>query len=167
VVEAFNQNIKGVEYKRFSKTVKEVVAFHGDRTYKYSQDIIKNLKKKNYYLLAISHSPQIVVKEFCKKIGFDKTYGRILEIDKKNKITGKVLYLDLIKNKANILKRAVEKEDLTMKGSVGVGDTESDISFLEMVENPVCFNPNKKLYQHGKKAGWKIVVERKDVVYYL
>jgi phosphoserine phosphatase len=78
-----------------------------------------------------------------------------------------VLYLELISDKAEILKRAVEKEKLTLKGSVGVGDTESDVAFLKMVERPICFNPNQKLYQYAKRAGWEIVVERKDVVYHL
>jgi len=34
---------------------------------------------------------------------------------------------------AKVLLRAVEKEGLTLAGSVGVGDTESDIAFLKMV----------------------------------
>ena len=165
VVKVFLENIKGVGYNEFSKTSKKVVAFHKDRIYRYSRDIIRDLKKKNYYLLAISHSPQKVVKEFCKKMGFDKIYGRIYEIDKQKRFTGEVLYLDVINDKAEILKRAIEKEKLTLKGSVGVGDTESDIAFLKMVEKPICFNPNRKLYQYAKRAGWKIIVERKDVIY--
>lgn len=167
VVKAFMQSIKGVKYNEFSKIARKVADFHKDRTYKYSRDIIKDLKKKNYYLLAISNSPQKVVKEFCRKLGFDKIYGRIYEIDKQKKFTGKVVYLDLISDKAEILKRAVEKENLTLQGSVGVGDTESDIAFLKMVEKPVCFNPNQKLYKYAKSKGWKIIVERKDVIYKL
>ncbi len=167
VVKAFKQNIKGVHYNEFSKVTKKVAAFHKDRTYLYSRDIIRNLKKKNYYLLAISHSPQKVVKEFCKKMGFDKIYGQIYEIDRQKRFTGKVLYTELISDKAEILKHAVEKEKLTLKGSVGLGDTESDITFLKIVEKPICFNPNKKLYEYAKRAGWKIIVERKDVIYHL
>jgi len=167
VVKAFMRNIKGVRYGEFSKVAQKVVAFHKDRVYRYSRDIIKKLKKKNYYLLAISNSPQRVVKEFCRKMEFDKIYGRIYEIDKHQRFTGKVLYLDIINDKAEILKRAVEKEKLTLKGSIGVGDTESDIAFLKIVEKPVCFNPNLKLYKYAKRQGWKIVVERKDVVYQL
>ena len=167
VVKAFIQNIKGVSYNEFSRIAKKVAVFHKDRTYQYTRDIIKSLKKKNYYLLAISNSPQMVVKEFCQKMDFDKIYGRIYEIDKQKRITGNVLHLELINDKAEILKRAIEKEKLTIKGSVGVGDTESDIAFLKMVEKPICFNPNKKLYQHAKRVGWKIIVERKDVVYNL
>ena len=166
VVKAFMQNIKGVQYDEFSKISEKVILFHKDRIYQYSRDIIKDLKKKNYYLLAISHSPQKIVKEFCKKIEFDKIYGRIYEIDEQKRFTGKVFCEELISDKAEILKRAVEKENLTLKGSVGVGDTESDIAFLKMVEKPICFNPNQKLYQYAKRAGWKIVVERKDVIYH-
>jgi len=72
VIKAFEQNIRGVRQNEFSRIAKKVVAFYGNRIYRYSRDIVKNLKKKNYYLLAISRSPQKVVKEFCKKMGFDK-----------------------------------------------------------------------------------------------
>ena len=167
VIKAFNQNIKGVQYNEFSKIAKKVVAFHKNRIYRYSRDIVRNLKKKGYYLLAISHSPKKIVEEFCRKLRFNKVYGLIYETDSQKRFTGRILYLELISDKAKILKRAIEKEKLTLKGSVGVGDTESDIAFLKMVERPICFNPNQKLYQYAKRAGWKIVVERKDVIYRL
>lgn len=167
VVRTFRKNIKGVQFKEFSKIARKVVAFQKNRIYIYSRDLIKKLKRKNYYLLAISHSPKRIVEEFCRKLGFDKVYGQIYEIDKEKRFTGKVLYLDLIIDKAKVLKRAIEKENLTLRDSFGVGDTESDIAFLKMVENPICFNPNKKLYQHAKHVGWKIIVERKDVIYHI
>ena len=167
VIKAFNQNIKGVQYNEFSKIAKKVVAFHKNRIYRYSRDIVRNLKKKGYYLLAISHSPKKIVEEFCRKLGFNKVYGLIYETDSQKRFTGRILYLELISDKAKILKRAIEKEKLTLKGSIGVGDTESDIAFLKMVEKPICFNPNQKLFQYAKRAGWKIVVERKDVIYHL
>jgi phosphoserine phosphatase len=126
---------------------------------------VKDLKKKKYYLLAISNSPKEILDEFCKKFGFNKVYGRIREVDKRGKFTGKLLYLDLIVDKAKILTRAVEKENLTLRCSIGVGDTESDIPFLKMVSKPICFNPNKKLYDYARRAEWEIVVERKDVIY--
>jgi len=167
VIKAFNQNIKGVQYNEFSKIAKKVVAFHKNRIYRYSRDIVRNLKKKGYYLLAISHSPKKIVEEFCRKLGFNKVYGLIYETDSQKRFTGRILYLELISDKAKILKRAIEKEKLTLKGSIGVGDTESDIAFLKMVEKPICFNPNQKLFQYAKRAGWKIIVERKDVIYHL
>lgn len=165
VVKSFLQNIKGVRQKDFIKVAKKVIAFHQNRVYRYTRDLARELKNKNYYLLAISHSPLEIVAEFCKKFGFNKVYGRVYEVNTAGKFTGKVLYLDIISDKSKILKRAVEKENLTLKDSVGVGDTESDIKFLKMVKKPICFNPNQKLYKYAKTKGWKIVVERKDVIY--
>jgi phosphoserine phosphatase len=43
--------------------------------------------------------------------------------------------------------------------------TGGDIPLLEMVDRPICFNPNQALLDHAKRQGWEVVVERKDVVY--
>src|SRR6185436_7444507 len=152
-------------YKDFMKAVKQVIAFHKNRTYVYTRDLIADLKKQGYFILAISHSPKELLDEFCAHLGFDKVYGRVYEVGHDGTFTGKTLYLEEIANKANILKRFIEKEGFSLEDSYGVGDSESDIKFLTFVENPICFNPNKKLYEHAKKHGWKVVVERKDVIY--
>ena len=167
VVESFKKNLKGVDYDDFLKVARKVVLLNKDRVYRFTRDLIKKLKRRKYYLLAVSNSPQAVVKEFCKNLGFNKVYGRLYEVDEKNRFNGEILFLDLIIDKAKILKRATEKENLTLKGSIGVGDTESDIRFLKLVDNPICFNPNKKLFNYAKRMKWSIVVERKNVIYKL
>ncbi len=167
VIKAFDKYVRGVSRKDLIKVAKKVASLHKDRVYRYTRDLVRELKKKNYYLLAISHSPKYITQEFGKKLGFDKIYGRLFEVDQDNRFTGALLYPDLIEDKAKILMRAVEKANLTLKNSVGVGDTETDISFLELVDRPICFNPNSRLYGVAKKRGWSIVVERKDVVYHL
>lgn len=167
VIKVFMKNIKGVSYDDFEKAVKIVIKRYNSRIYRHTRDLIGKLKKKNYFLLAISQSPKGILDEFCEKLGFDKVYGRFYETDSDGKFTGNVVGEELIKDKANIVRRAIEKENLTLEDSMGVGDTEGDISFLEMVAEPICFNPNSKLYEYAKKKGWRIVVERKDVVYEL
>jgi HAD superfamily hydrolase (TIGR01490 family) len=165
VVKAFEAKIKGVSKADFTRVARSVVKANGKRVYRYTRGLVSDLQKKGYYLLAISHSPLDIVTPFAKTLGFDKVYGRIYETDAKGKFTGKTEYLDLISDKAKILNRAVAKENLTLKSSIGVGDSEGDISFLKLVEQPICFNPNSKLYATAKRLGWKVVVERKDVVY--
>lgn len=167
VVTVFMKYMKGVPYREFMRASEVVVGRYRHRTYKFTEDLIKKLKKEGYFLLAVSHSPKGTLDLFCKDIGFDKTYGRIYETGPTDCFTGEVLDEHLIANKANIVRRAVEKEGLTLEGSVGVGDTESDIAFLELVERPICFNPNLKLYRYAKRMGWETVVERKDVIYEL
>ena len=61
--------------------------------------------------------------------------------------------------------RRQKKHGFSLKGSVGVGDSESDVPFLELVAKPICFNPSSKLYRHAKRNTWNVVVERKDVIY--
>lgn len=165
VVVAFEGRIKGVRRDRFMRVARKVVARSGKRVYRYTRDLVRDLKRKGYFLLAISNSPRDVLVPFCRAWGFDKVYGRIYGTDAKGRFTGKTSYLDLISDKSKILSRAIEKEKLTLKRSVGVGDSEADIPFLAMVERPICFNPNAKLLAAAKRRGWKVVVERKDVVY--
>jgi len=167
VVGVFMRNIKGISCDDFMRAGKFVVARYRHRTYRFTEELIIDLKKKGYFILAISHSPKGILDLFCKEVGFDKVYGKFYEVDQRGIFTGEIIDKELIENKANILRRAIEKEGLTLEGSVGVGDTESDIAFLELVERPICFNPNMKLYQHAKKVGFEVIVERKDVVYEL
>ncbi|MEK7514206.1 MAG: HAD-IB family hydrolase [Patescibacteria group bacterium] len=167
VVRVFIKNLKGVKYKDFMDVTEEVVEDQKKRTYRYTRDLVLQYKKRGYFLLAISQSPKGVLDKFCTHLGFDKVYGRVYEIGPDNRLTGQITDLHLIANKANIVKRAVEKEGLTLTDSIGVGDTEGDIPFLELVSHPICFNPNMALYRTAKRSGWKIVVERKDVIYQL
>jgi HAD superfamily hydrolase (TIGR01490 family) len=167
VVQAFVGHLKGVYYGELADAAEELVAEQWKRTYRYTRDLLADLKKRGYFLLAVSHSPKTVLDKFCPRLGFDKTYGMIYEIGPQECFTGNVVDQHLILNKAAIVRRAVEKENLTLAQSVGVGDTESDIPFLEVVAKPICFNPNQKLYRTAKRLGWKVVVERKDVVYEL
>ena len=167
VVKAFRAHLKGVHYSALVDAADKVVEEQWKRTYRYTRDLIKELKEKDYFLLAVSHSPKTVLDKFCPRIGFDKAYGIFYEIGPQDLFTGNVVDEHLIYNKANIVKRAVEKDGLSLEGSIGVGDTESDVPFLEMVAKPICFNPNAKLYRHAKRLGWEVVVERKDVLYKL
>lgn len=167
VIRAFNRNIAGVRQEKFMGIAKGVVAEQKNRTYTYTRDLVGELRVKDYYLLAISHSPKMIVEPFCRSLGFHKVYGQMFELDARGRYTGKVMFRELITDKSVIFRRALEKENLTLRGSVGVGDTEADIPVLKMVDRPICFNPNNKLYQTAKRNHWSVVVERKDVIYRL
>lgn len=165
VVLTFMKYLKGVAYNDFERIGKQTVEQNKNKMYRYTRDLAKKLKRKGYFLLAVSQSPKGLLDAFCEQLGFNKVYGRFYELGPSERFTGEVVDLHLIANKANIVRRAVAKEKLTLVNSYGVGDTEGDIPMLELVEHPICFNPNKALYRYGKLNGWKIVVERKDVVY--
>jgi HAD superfamily hydrolase (TIGR01490 family) len=165
VVQAFAKHAKGTLYGDAADVAGEIIEAKKDRVYRYTRDLADDLKAKGYFLLAVSHSPKFIVDGFAYELGFHKSYGTFYETGASNRFTGAIEDEHLIMNKAAILKRAVKKEHLTFKNSYGVGDTESDVSMLTMVENPIAFNPNRILYRHAKKHGWQVVVERKDVIY--
>lgn len=165
VIKAFRSHLKGVHYAELVEASDQLVEEQWKRTYRYTRDLLKLLKSKGYYLLAVSHSPKTVLDKFCPRLGFDKSYGVVYEIGPQDLFTGAITDEHLIFNKGNVVKRAIEKADLTLAYSIGVGDTESDIPFLEMVARPICFNPNAKLFKTAQRLGWEVKVERKDVIY--
>lgn len=167
VVEAFAKYAKGVPYGDAADIAGEIIEEKKDHVYRYTRDLAKELKRRGFFLLAVSHSPKFIVDGFGYELGFDKTYGTFYETGASNRFTGAIEDEDVIMNKAAVLTRAVKKGGLTLDGSVGVGDTESDIPMLEMVERAIAFNPNKKLYEHAKRRLWEVIVERKDVIYEL
>ncbi|MCD5381301.1 MAG: HAD-IB family hydrolase [Candidatus Pacebacteria bacterium] len=168
VIETFLKHIKGVHYGEFADIGRRVVSVQSKFVYRYTRDLIQSLKRDGYYVIAISQSPKTILDEFCGQYGFDKVYGRFYEIGPQDRFTGVINDEHLIQNKSNIVRRVFERHpELTEEGSLAVGDTESDIPLLESVSEAVCFNPNKTLYTHAKRQGWKVVVERKDVIYHL
>lgn len=166
VINAFLAHIKGVPYGKFADIGRRVVSRHSKRVYRYTRDLVRELKHDGYTLVAISQSPKTVLDAFCAEYGFDKVYGRMYEIGPQDCFTGAVIDEHLIENKATIVKRVLERHpELTLRDSIAVGDTDGDIPLLEQVERPICFNPNQALYTHAKRMGWQVVVERKDVIY--
>ena len=168
VITTFLEHIKGVHYGQLADIGKRVVAIQSKRVYRYTRDLIAELKDEGYYVVAISQSPKTVLDAFCTQYGFDKVYGRMYEIGPQDRFTGVTTDEHLIENKANIVKRVFEhNSNLTRRGSIAVGDTDGDIPLLESVEHPICFNPNQALFKYATQMGWEVVVERKDVIYHI
>jgi len=145
--------------------MRQMVRAQRHQAYRYTRDLVASLRRRGYYLIAVSHSPRYMVDDFARELGFDKIYGRVLGVTKSGRFTGRARHLSVINDKAKVLRRVIEKQRLTLVESVGVGDSEADVSFLEMVEKPICFNPNAALLRVAKRRGWNVVVELKDVVY--
>jgi phosphoserine phosphatase len=132
-------------------------------TYVYTRQLIQTLKKNNFFLISISGSELRVVSAFSKALGFDAWVGQVQYLDDGKKLTGQVQALGQPKDK--ILQTLITKFDLETRGSLAVGDTSSDISILNMVENPIVFNPNQALFKTAREKSWMVVLERKDMVY--
>lgn len=164
VIKNFSTFIKDASVKDLEQAVAQVIKVQSDIVYRYTRDLVTKLFP-THILVAISGSPEIIVKEFTRVWKFDYALGTELEI-KEEKFTGKVLRLH-VEDKKTALETLCQENGLSLQDSVGIGDTESDIGIFEAVENPICFNPTSGLYAIAKERGWPIVVERKDVIYEL
>ncbi|PIT93279.1 MAG: HAD-IB family hydrolase [Candidatus Harrisonbacteria bacterium CG10_big_fil_rev_8_21_14_0_10_38_8] len=164
VIDNFNTYIAGVSQEVINSAVKKVIEVQSDIVYRYTRDLIKSLRKE-YILIAISGSPEVIVKEFSFMWDFDMYKGTDYEVVNE-KYTGTILSLP-VSDKKKALEEIVEENGYSLKDSIAVGDTESDIGMLSIVTNPICFNPTNNLYLQAKKNNWSVVVERKNVIYKL
>jgi HAD superfamily hydrolase (TIGR01490 family) len=165
LVDSFFENLNGVSVKDFSKLSLIVSERNKEKVYRYTRELIKDLKQKNFYLLAISGSSQEMVSHFAAFHKFDYFIGSRYEI-KNDVYTGKIEF-DSFSHKDKVLKDFLDNSSLKfdLENSFAVGDTKDDISMLEMVGNPIAFNPSSELAKVARDKKWKIVVERKDVIY--
>jgi HAD superfamily hydrolase (TIGR01490 family) len=165
LIGSFFENLNGVSVEDFYKLSHLVAERNKERVYRYTRELIKDLKQKNFYLLAISGSSQEMVSHFATFHNFDYFIGSRYE-SKNGVYTGKIEF-DSFSHKGKVLKGFLDSSPLKfdLKNSFAVGDTKDDISMLEMVGNPIAFNPASELAKVAREKNWKIVVERKDVIY--
>ena len=163
LVEIFDSRIMGRLNYDVKKASEAVIEEQKNRVYRYTRDLVKKLRD-SHTLIAISGSPIEILELFAKLWKFDYHEGTEHGTDEEGRYTGEVTHCPA-KDKRALLMKMKKKHGFDLKGSIGVGDTESDLGFLEEVEYPICFNPNKTLYNIALKKGWKIVVERKNVIY--
>jgi phosphoserine phosphatase len=163
VIESFNEFVKGVPVKTIRELARKVVKVQSQIVYRYTRDLVEKLRK-THLLVSVSGSPEVVVSEFARAWKFDYFIGTQHAINDGYFSEGEIWVAS--KNKQEALKRLQELHNFTIgPGSIGVGDTESDIKTFELVDRPICFNPTSGLYKIAEKKGWEVVLERKDAIY--
>lgn len=164
MVEAYEQMFESLSVEQFLEAAELVFTEYKDQVYTYTRGLISSLKKQGYLMFAISGSQHEVVKMIADYYEFDDFQGTVYE-QADGRFTGQKQVASHIKQ--TVLQRLIKKHNATLKGSIGVGDSPGDIPMLEMVENPIAFNPDSKLFAAAADNGWEIVIERKNVVYKL
>ncbi len=164
LIEVYEAALHKISTQIFDNIVNEVISEYKDQTYVYTRDQAKKLKQKGYILLAISGSHHELVEQVAKHYQFDDFIGSRYERSGKG-FSGRKFIASLDKRSA--LSSMVKKHELSYKDSIAIGDSASDISMLELVEQPIAFNPDKSLFETADKKGWKIVLERKNMIYEL
>lgn len=163
VLDVFERITPQVTPLQMKIAIESVLSKKGKYCYAYTTSLIDTLKKEGRLLVAISGSIKNIVEPFALALGFDIVVSSELEVID-GVFTGKRAS-QTNKNKDQLLRDVVEKNNATLEDSIGIGDTHRDISMLSLVQNPIAFNPNSALYNEAIKNGWKIVIERKNMIY--
>lgn len=163
IIRTFAKYATGAKENQVQAIAEAVIAKLSRRTYRYTRSLIKELQS-THFLIAISGSPEVIVREFAKVYEFDDYSATGYEV-KNGRYNG--VFDRSIHSKDKTLRKLVEKHELGLEGSIGVGDTESDVPFMKLTDRPVAFNPNAELLETARKLSWEVVVERKDVIYKL
>lgn len=165
LVKLVDSTVNELKVSALEQACQNVINEYKDQVYTYTRDLIKDLKSKDYLLFAISASPDQIVGLVAKHYGFDDFCGSIY--DAKDGLFIGFTDVLLHERKPEKLNELATKYNATWKDSIAVGDSEGDILLLSAVEQPIAFNPTKLLFEHAKKQGWKVVIERKNMVYRL
>lgn len=161
---AIDKSLPQIKIADFEAAADRVFKRLSDYVYVYTRGLVEELKKDGYFLIAISGSQDELVKPFAEKYGFDLWIGQHYERGDEY-YTGKIIKTH--KGKDVILKKIAADHNLSFDGSFAIGDTRGDISMLSLVDNPIAFNPDRELFEAAKQNGWKVVVERKNMIYEL
>lgn len=165
VVHALQSCIPHMSLATMEEASSKVIKASGHKVYKFTRDYIQKLKEEGYFLLAVTGSHQEIAQPFAEQYGFDDCIGVLFERDG-DAFTGNFERY-VYGRKAELITEYIAQNNLTLEGSVAVGDTEGDISMLGLVEQPIAFNPSHGLLAIAMQNSWKVVVERKNVAYEL
>jgi HAD superfamily hydrolase (TIGR01490 family) len=172
MAEIYTQAIKGLHRSQVEFIARQVINQKGDRVYTFTRDRIKWHKEQGHKVITISGSPVELVKEMALKHGFDDYRGATYVLGGDELYSGEIIPMWDSVNKRKAINELCEKYDIDLSQSYAYGDTTGDYAMFEMVQHPVCVNPTRELLMkvldnYDLRDKIQIVVERKDMIYYL
>lgn len=170
MVEIFKEATVGISSEHINLIAKKVIEQKGDRVYLFTRNEIERHRKEGHKIIAISGSPDALVKEMAEKYQFDDWRGTIYQTNDKGIYTGEITPMWDSKSKEKAILELAKLYDIDLGNSYAYGDTHGDITMLNYVGYPTAINPTKELLlniQQDKDllARIRVIVERKDVIY--
>ena len=144
LITTYHDALTTVPVAQFNQAVNQVFDEHKDQVYTYTRNLIQQLKTDGYMLLAISGSQTEILARLADYYGFDDLVGTAY-VQVAGRFTGEST--TPVGHKGEVLHELITKHDLTLVGSIAVGDSKSDAEMLQIVERPIAFNPDAALLE--------------------
>ncbi len=170
MVDIYTETVRNTNSFHIAYIARRVIEQKGDRVYTYSRQRIKWHKAQGHIVIAISGSPIELVREMSKKYGMDDYKGTVYEVGPDGIYNGKIIPMWDAKSKRQAVLEIARQHDIDLTASYAYGDTNGDLSMLQLVGHPFAINPTRELLSHimqdeALSAKTQIIVERKDVTY--
>lgn len=159
----------GIREEDAIRAAELVVQEHGSRLYVFVRELIVVARDLGWRCLAISGSPEAVVRTLLRPFGIDAVLGTRFPVDVGGIFCPGVLESPYEDKGAALLRFLLEdgSDPAILRDSVAIGDSPSDEKMLELVGYPICFNPNRELDATAGRREWPIVVESRNVHFLL
>lgn len=126
------------------------------RIFREALKLIQLHKRENHEIILTSASLSNIIEVLREDLGITFTLSTRLAVEK-GKFTGKILGLVAYgENKVKMAKELVRTNKMDLEGSYAYTDHISDLPLLELVDNPVVVNPDRKLRKIAVKNNWQI-----------
>ncbi|MBN2050394.1 MAG: HAD-IB family hydrolase [Spirochaetales bacterium] len=170
--EIYVESLKGLDKKTMDFVAGQVIDLAGDKVYMYTRRQIERHTEAGHLVFFISGSPDYLVHKMAGKYGVTDSIGSRYLLDDTGMYTGEVEKMWDAESKRRAILDYMKAYDIDLESSYAYGDTSGDLSMFELVGHPVAINPTHELLLHlGDREELKnktqVVVERKDVIYFL
>ena len=170
MVDIFKSATVGISKEHIEHIAKKVIEQKGERVYLFTRKEIERHKAEGHIIIAISGSPNELVKEMARKYDFDDFRGTVYCTDENGKYNGDIIPMWDRESKHKAVEELKKKYDIDLNESYSYGDTNGDLMMFEMTGHPYAINPTRELISRinsnpDLKKKTNIIVERKDVIY--
>lgn len=172
MIEAFKEVIVGIPSVHIDFIARKVIEQKGDRVYLFTRNEIERHRSLGHRLIAISGSPDALVKEMAEKYRFDDWRATIYHTDEQGLYTGEITPMWDRDSKKKAMLELAEQYDIDLAQSYSYGDTNGDLTMFEETGHPYAMNPTRELLQkimeeETLRKKIEVVVERKNVIYHM
>ena len=120
-------------------------------------DLVDKHRQRGDVLLIITATNDFVTRPIADLFGIDELIATNAEF-KNNQYTGAVSGTPSFqKGKISRLHEWIKKTGYDMQGSWFYSDSHNDLPLLQEVDNPVAVNPDQKLAEYARHAGWQVL----------
>jgi HAD superfamily phosphoserine phosphatase-like hydrolase len=165
IIRTLLMGLRGRNIREFGHEIKLVLMETQQCVHEFPLELLHTLKNTHDSLIITGSMRDIAIR-LASHWGFASCAASVLETDAETgAFTGRVKTTP-VKDKSATVKKWLEQNSvLTLEGSVGIGDTRTDIPMLEMVRIPIAFNPDEELAHKAEMEQWTTVLERKGNIY--